>query len=65
LGRRNNSKLSSKNEKFINITEEINNPSTKCRIINEENEESGNSNNMRVINVSKDDDNDENKKKEE
>ena len=51
LRRRNNSKLSPKKEKFINITKEINKPNTKGSTINEENEESASSNNTRVINL--------------
>lgn len=63
IRRRNNSKLSPKKEKFINITKEINKPNTKGRTINEENEESASSNNTRVINLTEDDDNDENERK--
>jgi len=61
--RRNNSKLSPKKEKFINITKEINKPNTKGLTINEENEESESSKNIRVIYLTEDDDNDENERK--
>ena len=60
IRRRNNSKLSPKKEKFINITKGIYKPNTKGRTINEKIEESA----SRVINLTEDDDNDENDENE-